>query len=145
MVVKSKKPVAPVVLGYLCALAYVSVVILCVLAYFLKKPYYICIVAGIIFVLFLLSHGFSWYKQAELSKCNKFLVFEVQDIIGVLGRDKTKYHIYRVDSLEKKGSHYKLVGKIKMYEPMRKGKDLDSMKILDLTPEMVELIKSYQG
>lgn len=145
MVVKSKKPVAPAFLGYLCAGAYAGVVVLLIFSYVLKKPYLICCASGIVAVLFILSKSLSWYKQATLSKYNKCLLFEVQDIVGVLGRDITKYHIYSVDSIKKHGSYYKLIGNIEMFEPMRKGKTIGSMKIPDLTPEMLEMLESYKG
>ena len=143
------KRIAPAIIPYICAFLYVLVVVLsivCVYCIYKHDTTWLVCIVGLIFdfiCLFVISKSFSWYKSAELKTANDFVVYNVENIIGVLGRNTTRYHIIRVDDMKQTGKNLILKGYINVYEPMQKANHVKKIIINDITDEGVELISKY--
>lgn len=140
---KPSKKVAPNWLPYFIAFVYVVGVVFIVITLIKMQPYYLAVTAFIGVVCFIISKCFSWYKSAELRTSNEFVTYEVENIIGFLGRNKTKYIIKNISSYEESPSVLKIVGDIEVFEPMSKGRTIKEIEIDDYTPESLKLIKDY--
>lgn len=146
--VPSKKT-APKAIPYICALLYILVVVLCIFSiYYIysKNNTFIVCLAGLVFdflCLFIISRSFSWYKSAELKKTNDFVVYNVENIIGLLGRNITKYHIIRLDDMHKSGRNLIIRGYIDVFEPMQKASHTKKLVINDITDEGITLIEEF--
>ena len=137
----SKRP-APKWIPYVCALGYVATAALAVVA--LKSNYYYAIPAMILIIVFMaISKMFSWYVSAEMRKTNKFLVYEVENIIGVLGHNKTRYDIYSISKIQERGTRAFVYGEIVSHEPMSKARNIKRVVVDDVTDEALELLRGY--
>lgn len=147
--VPSKK-VAPFFIPYICAGVYIAVVVLVVtgiinlvtgdtLTALILLGISILTIALLVFVNF----AFSWYKSAELCVYNNLLVYNITNIIGVLGKDITKYQIKSISSYKKKGKDLIVYGDIRVFEPMCKGKSVDKVIIYDINEDVVDMVNKY--
>lgn len=138
----SKRP-APAFTVILSTLAYI--VILGVVAYsFLSKMYpLLLVIIPIVLILLIVDKAFSWYKYAEIDVKNGCVVYDVTDLVDVLGKDVTKNKILKCSSYKRRGSSLKVFGEIEVYEPFKKPKRVSSIVIKDATDDVVDLLSNY--
>jgi len=139
----SKKP-SPKWVPYAAAVGYVLVLVFAVMAWCFSL-YLLIISFAVILALCFVSRLFSWYTEAELRKTNSFLVYEVTNVIGVLGRDKTRYDIHSVDRVEKRGNRLFVWGDITCHEPMSKARKIKRVVIDDIIPDGEVLVSGYKS
>lgn len=142
---KPSKRIASPFLGYFASVLYLVIAFLIgFLAYSIKYNKELstslfvtvsCAVLIILSFLFIISNCFSWYKSATLSKINNCIVLEVEEIVGVLGRNKTIYKLDDIAKLERKGSNLIVRGCIRVLEPMSREKIVAYVKIHDITED----------
>lgn len=141
MWIKSKKRPAPRFIPYLCALLYV-VIAVCVIACIVTHLLWLLTIAGVVILcLFIISKLFSWYLHAELSKKGGKILYEITDIVDMMGSSKTTYHLQEVTSLTKKGTKGYLVGTFSLKEPFKKPTTVKKMIIQDISDEAIIFIK----
>lgn len=147
---RPSKQVAPYYMPYLCTLLYlvdIVVILVAIICLIDKRIADSAVGFGVVvfsfIVLFIFSKILSWYKYADLSISNDFVIYSVKDIINVLGKDITKYHIIRLDSYKVKNKDLIIKGYIDMFEPLCKPKHINKLVIRDITDEGLKLIIKF--
>lgn len=138
-----KKRVAPAFVPWFCASMYVAIAASVIVSILMKNPIVLLVGAGLGAILFIISRSFSWYKSAELRKTNKFLVYEVENILSMLGHTKTKYEIHSCTDVKLRGSTAIVFGNIREFEPLSKGRDISRVVINDANDEIKDYIMGY--
>lgn len=142
-----KKKVANEVLSYICAIVYIFIIIALFISLSLRNSRFLAagVVSEVLMISFLVivNFSFSWYRSAELKKGDKFLVYDIENIIGVLGKTRTRYEIKKVNSYKLKKNKLILYGDITVYEPLSKGAKCKKVIINDTTEESINYILSY--
>lgn len=144
-----RKKVVPSFVPYICAVMYIIIVLLAIFGVANivsnKTITFVCliVVAVIVLSLIAVNYSFSWYKSAEIHKSNNFVSYDVVNVVSVLGRDITKYHIIRCDKFDWKGKDLIVHGDIEVFEPMSKGKHVKKITINDATTEVEDLLVKY--
>lgn len=135
VVLKPKKKPAPSFVPFIGAVLYIMVV-LCILLGIFNSVWFFAVAVFIVLLLICVSRMFSWYMKAEVRQTNEFDVYEITEINDMLGHNKTKYHIYSIRQCVRRGSSIVLYGNMTLYEPLRKGKEVQKCVIKDATDEI---------
>lgn len=143
------RKVVPHFIPYICSLLYLIIVVSIIagVVMLVQKnslgllSFFIAFL--LILILFILDKIFSWYKSAEIYKGNSFINYNVTNVIGVLGRDVTKYHINNIDFYKWHNNDIIVYGDIEVFEPMMKPKHVKKIKINDATIEVGNLLINY--
>lgn len=145
------KKVVPSSVPYICAMLYLFCGLflivsgVCLINKNLVGLWFLVASAVLILILFILSKLFSWYKSAELQKAKDYVIYSVTDVVDVLGKNVTKYHIIKIDSYKIKGTELVIKGDIAVFEPLRKEKRINKLIVKDITDEGRQLILEFFG
>ena len=144
MVISSEKKTVSNFMPYLCAFFYVVVAVCIILSLCHPESILICSIVGIPISIFLLVVGikFSWYICAELKESDKGIIYEITEVLDMMGNQKTRYTIRKVSGVVVKKSKLIITGDITCKEPMCKEKSVKKLVIKDYNEKVLNFFKN---
>ena len=147
-----KKRIAPKFLAYFVTLLYIVCGILSIslFVFMLSSNFnnvFICfaLLSAIVILLLVFNFSFAWVRETSLEEKKDKLIYCTYDIIGVMGKDVTKYTICSINDFKETRGKIKIKGKIFLKEVMSKEKVISSITIPYYSSEMRDLLKEFKN
>lgn len=134
------KRIAPSWVAYFCAVAYLYFGVVAVAVLHFKNYALLWSVPVLVLILLAMNYSLSWYKYAELYPFSDYVVYELENLVGVLGRNRSRYEIKSITKIHRKSSSVTLYGEIYNKEPMQKLKPVKKVVIYDITDVGMEIV-----
>ena len=141
----SKKPAKPI-FAYLGAVFYVVMLVCAIIGIKTSNILFGIPILVMIIILFTWSRMFDWYLFAKIFEEKNQLIYEVTEIVDVVGHDTTRYEVDKIDKIKQKGKDVTIYGHIHVLEGLRKNKNkyVKSLKIFNCNDEAIALINKYK-
>lgn len=138
-----KKPVAPTWLAYVSTALYMYCTLAVVIGLMGRSVWFFVSALADMFIICFLAEFFAWDKSYTLSKRNGKYEIRVQDIVGMLGHDTSRYVIDELS--EVKVGRGILRGSFTYYDPLSRKKSVSVVKVQNIPDKVLDILRTLES